>query len=108
MEIIQIQNLSIDELSALIKTSTRAAITDIVLELLENQTVKREEIYGTRKEVAKTLRISLPTLNSLTYKYNILKGYRLKGRVLYKWAEVDKALTVIETKSYLRGNQKNN
>ena len=108
MEIIQIQNLSIDELSALIKTSTKAAITDIVLELLENQTAKREEIYGTRKEVAKTLRISLPTLNSLTYKYNILKGYRLKGRVLYKWAEVDKALTVIETKSYLRGNQKNN
>ena len=106
METIQIQSLSIDELSALIKTSTRAAITDIVLELLENQTVKREEIYGTRKEVAKTLRISLPTLNSLTYKYGILKGYRLKGRLLYKWAEIDKALEAVEGKTYLRGNQK--
>lgn len=108
METIQIQNLSINELSTLIKLSTRTAIVDIVSELLENQSAKKEEIYGTRKEVAKVLRISLPTLNSLTYRHGILKGYRLKGRVLYKWNEIDKALEAIEGKTYLRGNQKIN
>lgn len=52
--------------------------------------------YITRKNTAELLHISLPTLNELT-KSGILKGYRLQGRVLYKIAEIDNALTEMET-----------
>jgi hypothetical protein len=58
--------------------------------------------YGTRKQVASKLHISLPTLNELT-KTGLLKGYRMQGRVLYKWPEVDKALAPIGALKYKRG-----
>ena len=58
--------------------------------------------YGTRKQVASKLHISLPTLNELT-KTGALTGYKIQGRVLYKWDEVDKALIRIESNKYKRG-----
>ena len=57
--------------------------------------------YATRKEVAKKLRISLPTLNSLT-KEGILTGYRLGNRLLYKSDEVEQAIEQISTQKYKR------
>ena len=57
--------------------------------------------YLTRKEVSERLRISLPTLNTLT-KEGALKGYRIGGRVLYKWAEVTTMLDEIATTKYKR------
>ena len=61
-----------------------------------------QDSYITRKEAAKLLHISLPTLNELT-KNGKLIGYRLQGRVLYKRKEVDESLTRIETLRYKRG-----
>lgn len=58
--------------------------------------------YGTRKEVALKLHLSLPTLHSLT-KSGTIKGYKISGRVLYRWSEVDEALTQIESIKYKRG-----
>lgn len=52
----------------------------------------KEEEYKTRKETAKMLSISLPTLNQYTRK-NILIGYRVGSRVLYKQSEIDLALS---------------
>ncbi len=62
---------------------------------------QKPKVYGTRMEVAKALHISLPTLNELT-KTGILTGYRLQGRVLYKWIEIDQALKKIESVKYPR------
>ena len=59
------------------------------------------EGYATRIEVAKMLRISLPTLTQYT-KDGILKGYRIGRRVLYKQNEVDSVLTEITTSKYKR------
>lgn len=58
--------------------------------------------YYTRKEVAKLLRISLPTLHEYS-KHDILIGYRIGGRVLYKISEVEQAVAGINTLKYKRG-----
>ncbi len=60
-----------------------------------------ENEYLTRKEVSKKLRISLPTLNSLT-KEGVITGYRIGTRVLYKWDEVESVLKVISSNKYKR------
>ena len=57
--------------------------------------------FGTRKEVSKELRISLPTLNDIT-KRGQLKAYRIGGRVLYKWEEVMRSLEEIRSLKYKR------
>jgi excisionase family DNA binding protein len=57
--------------------------------------------YLTRHEVAKLLRISLPTLNELTKKGKLI-GYRIGGRVLYKESEVESSLHQIVTSKYKR------
>lgn len=62
---------------------------------------KPEKEFLTRKEVSEKLRISLPTLNSLT-KEGIVTGYRIGGRVLYKWDEVESVLTEITSTKYKR------
>ena len=55
--------------------------------------------YATRKDVCERLKISLSTLHYYT-KDGILKGYRIGGRVLYKWIEVEDAIKQIETIKY--------
>lgn len=47
--------------------------------------------YLTRKEAAKLLRITLPTLHDWT-KSRILQSYKIKSRVLYKRNEVEAVL----------------
>jgi hypothetical protein len=60
-----------------------------------------ENRYVTRREVCDKLKISLATLHYYT-KDGILKGYRIGGRILYRWVEVEQALTEIETIKYKR------
>lgn len=67
----------------------------------ENTQQFRKEPYGTRKEVAKELKISLPTLNDFT-KRGIIKAYRIGGRVLYRWEEIYKSLQEIKSQKYRR------
>lgn len=98
MDTIQISNISVEEFKEIIKNSfEQIRIETPILNSNDNK-----EKYATRKEVAKALHISLPTLNELT-KSGILIGYRIQGRVLYKWIEVDQALTRIESIKYKRG-----
>ena len=59
------------------------------------------EIYLSRSEVAKQLKISLPTLHSLTLQGNIV-GYRIGRRVLYKRNEVETSLQQIAANKYKR------
>ncbi len=97
MKKIMLEEISINEFESFISDIVRKEIEKLPKEANNID----QGIYGTRKEVAKSLRISLPTLHELT-KSGIILGYRLQGRVLYKWAEVDKALSRIETVKYSR------
>lgn len=47
-----------------------------------------------RKETAKFLRISLPTLHDWT-KEGLIRAYRIGNRVLYKKVDIDQALNLI-------------
>jgi len=55
--------------------------------------------YGTRRDVCERLKISLATLHYYT-KDGTLTGYRIGGRVLYKWAEVEQAVKQVESVKY--------
>jgi len=87
------------------ETMQKTWIKDVLTEI-NNQSAPppqtRKEIYGTRKEVAKELKISLVTLNEFTKK-GIIQGYRISGRVLYKWTEIYSAVKEMRTEKYRRG-----
>lgn len=85
------------------KQSQRDLLKEVVMEIFQQTPSKKQtELYGTRSQVTKALHISSPTLNSLT-KAGVLKGYRLGGRILYKWEEIDAALSQVETLKYRKG-----
>jgi excisionase family DNA binding protein len=66
------------------------------------QTQKSQSDYISRKEVAKLLRISLPTLHDWT-KLGLLKSYKLGTRVLYKESEVKEALEKVPSYKHKKG-----
>lgn len=55
----------------------------------------KEELL-TRTDVAKHLKVSLPTLHSWT-KNGKVKAYRIGGRVLFRASEIELCLTQIKT-----------
>ncbi len=57
--------------------------------------------YLTRKETAKLLRISLPTLHEWT-KSGDLKSYRIAGKIRYKTAEIEAAFKQVDVLKYKR------
>ena len=91
-----LQNVSSEDLKQI--------ISDAVQEQLRQfQPQQNNEIkYLTRKEVAKLLKISLPTLNEYT-KTGKIKAKKLGGRVLYRADEIENSLTEIEALKYHRG-----
>ena len=87
-KIVEIENVSVDELVA--------NITDKVLDGLENrlehlQQKKHQEQLLTRTETAKYLKVDISTLWSWTKKGK-LKAYGIGNRVYYKKNEIDEAL----------------
>jgi excisionase family DNA binding protein len=61
--------------------------------LIRKSEVEEQE-YLTRKELAKKLSISLPTLHDWVKK-NILRAYRIGNRVYFKKSEIDSSLKPI-------------
>ncbi len=57
--------------------------------------------YLSRKDVAKLLKISLPTLHEWT-KLEWLKSYKIGSRVLYKLEEVQEAVTKVSNNKHKR------
>ena len=86
-----------------------AQIVEDKITILLKKNLKEEENtqqqYATREEVSKRLRISLPTLNTLT-KQETIKSYRIGRRVLYKWDEVEDVLQQITSTKYKRKDLK--
>jgi excisionase family DNA binding protein len=86
-----------DELRTLVKDLLEESFQKFLKKPVESNTTG----YFTRHEVAKHLRISLPTLHEYT-KHGIITGYRIGGRVLYKVAEIEKSVTAMNTLKYRR------
>src|SRR5438874_1333287 len=65
---------------------------------------KPQSKFISRQEVAKLLKISLPTLNEWT-KLGWLLSYKMGNRVLYKQEEVEQALCKVTAYKHKRGGQ---
>jgi len=78
------------------------AIADKVSERVLQATTHKEPRFYTRKETAKLLRITLPTLHSLT-KRGIVKSKKISGRVLYYSDAIDEAIQQGTVFKYKRG-----
>lgn len=87
-----------EEFEKRLKENIKETIQEIISASVDSKTIDE---YLTRKQVAELLHISLVTLHQLTIEGK-LPGYRLKGRVLYKCAEIDKALVKIAAIKYSR------
>ena len=93
-----IQEIQVSDLQNIISESVRNELKNLIP---KEPTRKKTDIYGTRKEVAKELKISLPILNEHTKK-GTLPAYRIGGRVLYKWNEVFESVKIIQSLKYKR------
>ncbi|WP_297085782.1 helix-turn-helix domain-containing protein [uncultured Draconibacterium sp.] len=70
--------------------------------VLDNYDPPKDDVeYLTRKEVAKKLRISLPTLHTNVRK-RILNPHRISGRVLFRKDEIDALLASGQSIKYRR------
>lgn len=85
-----------DELANLIREVLQSELASLK-PVQESTSIK----FFTRKEVAKILDVSLPTLNEWT-KDGIIKAHRIGSRVRYKEEDVNNALQEVKTRKYGR------
>jgi len=80
-----------------LKTEISEEVFSKISSLLQTaQTPSPETELITRKQVAKLLGVSLPTINSYT-KTGKIKGYRIGNRIRYKRNEIENSLLQIKT-----------
>lgn len=91
---IEINNFNIADLEIAIKNVLQETVINAVKEQISPN--KKIVSLFSREETAKTLCISLPTLNEWT-KSGIIKAFRIGGRVLYKLEHINDALTEVKT-----------
>ena len=97
MEQIILQGISLDEFKELLveTVASRFKVSEVQSKVQSNQK------YLSRVEVAKLLKISLPTLNEWS-KSGHLQSYRIGNRVLYKADEIDESLRKVMNLKYRR------
>ena len=91
-------SMPIDEFWKQIQDVIKKILVENIPEVSDEPKVE----FLTRKEVAKLLKISLPTLGEYT-KNGILIGYRLGNHVRYKRHEIDEAGKIINSIKYRKG-----
>ncbi|MEE1961996.1 helix-turn-helix domain-containing protein [Allomuricauda taeanensis] len=94
---IYLQSLELSDIKRVIEEVVESNLSKLSLPKHQNQ-----NLLLTRKETAKLLCISLPTLNDWT-KTGIVKAHRIGNRVLYKEQEVLEALNEVRTLRTGRG-----
>jgi excisionase family DNA binding protein len=94
MEKATLNGISIDELLSKLKE-----LFDAKLEESKQAPAGNQSVYITRKEVIKTLKISLPTLDDYT-KNGLLPSYKIGNRVLYKSEEIEQAISRLQAYKY--------
>ena len=95
---IMLVGIKLDELLTKIETIIEAKLS---AKESKEQSNASSNKYLSRIEVAKLLKISLPTLHEWT-KLNLLKSYKIGNRVLYKLSEVENALSESTISKYKR------
>ncbi len=85
-----------DELKLDFREVVQQEIKRLFASLMEQQPITAPK-YLTRKDTAKRLGVSLPTLNEWT-KTGLVQGYRISSRIRYKESELDAALLQIKTR----------
>ena len=85
-----LESITIEELRQLIVSTFKELHS--LKQVAEKLTETPECKFLSRKEVAKLLKVCLPTLHEWT-KEGLLKSYRIGNRILFKQSEVEEALT---------------
>jgi len=96
MKSIILSELSVDEFKEILSESLKACNQTHI-----SYSPEKETRYLTRKETAKILKISLPTLHEYT-KSGFLKSYRLGKNIRYKRIDIENALLEIKHKKFRR------
>lgn len=96
MQDLIISPLRLNEFSLLVKQAVKEALTEMD-QAPPATTVKNE--FLTRQELCEKYHVSLGTLYNWD-KADVLKPYRIGGRILYKAAEVEQAVKQVETVKY--------
>ena len=91
-ELIQIENISVEELTEIIAEKLVDKLEKKIATLISNQ---NDEELLTRTETAKILKVELTTLWSWTKKGKIT-AYGIGNRVYYKRGEIMKSLIVLD------------
>lgn len=99
MQNVILSGLTVDDLLLRIEQMMEAKLNAPL-----QQKVKDKTEYITRKEVASILKITLPTLHEWT-KLGWLPSYKMGSRVLYKKAEVEKAIDSVQAYKYKKGGK---
>lgn len=86
--IVEIENVSVDELVA---TITKSVLDGLEIRLATLNEQREQEFLMTRTETAKYLKVNFTTIHNWTKKGK-LKAYGLGNRVYYKKNEIDEAL----------------
>lgn len=99
-----LQGLNIQEFKELLYETFETKFKVLVQgnQVQSNQVQSNKPAYYSRSEVAKLLKISLPTLNEWS-KQGIIQSYRIGKRVLYKTEEIENSLIEVENYKYKRG-----
>jgi hypothetical protein len=90
-ELVQIENISVDELTEMISEKLVEKLEKRIAKLI---TAQNDEELLTRTETAKILKVNMTTLWSWTKKGKIT-AYGIGNRVYYKRGEITKALVIL-------------
>lgn len=93
-DILQIASISTDEFTQLLRTVIREEVGTLKAE-------PPKTTYRTRKETAKLLKISLPTLDGYVYD-GLIAGSRIGTRVLFSEEAIQQAVKEIPAQRYRR------
>jgi len=93
--ILILQGVTLDNLLAQIESIVEKKLNEKIAQL----TPSKKWHYMSRNEVAKLLKISLPTLHDWT-KQGIVISYRIGSRILFRSDEIDQSVTQRKFKKY--------
>jgi excisionase family DNA binding protein len=95
MQRIILEEITLTELADQITAKVKVELQELV------RVPNTQDQYLTRKETAKLLKVSLTTLNTWSKK-GIIQAYQIEGKILYKRAEIENALSIVKNLKFKR------
>lgn len=94
-----LQGITLSEFEALIKTAIAERITEVTPTVKYVSDLNETNKYLTRREAAKKLNLSLPTLAKYSVS-GLIPYYRIGSRILYKQEEIEQSLQTVQVHKY--------